>query len=65
MKPQIYWKSHVRKVSGSFYTSLPQDFVKSNDIERNDVIIFVLKRDGLLLTFRKPVPPSGEREVIE
>ena len=65
MKPRIYWKSHVRRVSGSYYTSLPQDFVKSNEIERNDIIIFVLKHDGLLLTFRKPVPPSDEPEVIQ
>ncbi len=65
MKPRIYWKSHVRRVSGSYYTSLPQDFVKSNEIERNDIIIFVLKHDGLLLTFRKPVPPIDEPEVIQ
>lgn len=60
MKQLIYWKSHVRKVSGSFYTSLPQDYVKSNEIERNDIIIFTLKRDGLLLTFRHPVDPAEE-----
>ncbi len=65
MKQRIYWKSHVRKVSGSFYTSLPQDYVKSNEIERNDIIIFTLKRDGLLLTFRKPVPPSEVPEVLQ
>ena len=63
MKTQVFWKAHVRKVSGSYYASLPQDFVKSNEIERNDEVIFKLKRDGLLLTFRKPSPPGEEPEV--
>lgn len=65
MTQKMTWKGHVRKVSGSYYVVLPPDYRKSNGIERDDIALFELKRNGLLLSFRKPVSPSEERELIQ
>ncbi len=65
MTQKMTWKGHVRKVSGSYYVVLPPDYRKSNDIERDDIALFELKRNGLLLTFRKPVSPSEENGLMQ
>jgi hypothetical protein len=59
----LFWKGHVRKISGSYYVALPQDYIRSNDIDRDDVVIFRLGRNGINMTFRKPVKPSEEWKV--
>ncbi len=64
MKQKMIWKGQVRKVSGSYYVALPQDYRRSNEIDREDIVIFELKKDGLLMTFRKPVSPSQEDEMM-
>lgn len=56
------WKSNVRKLSGSLYVSLPKDYLRYKGVEKDDIAVFELKRNGLLLTFRKPVSPSEEDE---
>lgn len=61
---KFYWKGQVRKVSGSYYIAIPPDYVKATEIEREDIVIFELRRNGLLMSFRKPVSPSEERELM-
>ncbi len=56
----MFWKCNVRKLSGSMYIVLPKDYMRAKGIEKDDIAIFELKRNGLLLTFRKPVAPSEE-----
>ena len=57
-------KGQVRKVSGSYYIAIQPDYVKATEIEREDIVIFELRRNGLLMSFRKPVSPSEERELM-
>ncbi len=61
---KFYWKGQVRKVSGSYYIAIPPDYVKATKIEREDIVIFELRRNGLFMSFRKPVSPSEEKEMI-
>ncbi|MGP6240157.1 MULTISPECIES: AbrB/MazE/SpoVT family DNA-binding domain-containing protein [Cuniculiplasmataceae] len=56
------WKSHVRRISGSLYVTLPKDYLRAKGIEQDDVAIFELQKKGLLIRFRKPVSPSEEEE---
>lgn len=65
MKQQMMWKRHVCKVSGSYGIALPKGYLKSNGIQPDDMLIFELKRNGLLLIFRKPVNPSQEEVVTQ
>ena len=62
---KFYWKGQIRKVSGSYYIAVPPDYVKANEIERGDIVIFELRRNGLLMTFRKPLTPSQEKELMQ
>lgn len=57
------WKGNVRKLSGSLYVVLPKDYMRAKGVARDDVAIFELRRDGLLVKFRKPVSPSQEKEL--
>ena len=59
------WKGNVRKLSGSLYVTLPKDYLRAKGVERDDVAIFELRRDGLLVKFRKPVSPSQEKELVQ
>lgn len=59
---KMFWKGNVRKLSGSMYIVLPKDYMRAKGIEKDDIAVFELKRNGLLLTFRKPVKPSEEDE---
>ena len=61
---KFYWKGQVRKISGSYYIAIPPDYVKATEIEREDIVIFELRRNGLLMNFRKPVSPFEEKEMI-
>lgn len=57
------WKSTVRRLSGSLYVTLPKDYLRAKGIVQEDIAIFELRRDGLLVKFRKPVSPSQEKEL--
>ena len=58
----MFWKCNVRRLSGSMYIVLPKDYMRAKGIEKDDIAVFQLKKNGLLLTFRKPVSPSEEDE---
>ena len=59
------WKSTVRRLSGSLYVTLPKDYLRAKGVVQEDIAIFELRRDGLLLKFRKPVSPSQEKELVQ
>lgn len=65
MSNEMRWKGNVRRLSGSLYVTLPKDYLKAKGVVQDDVAIFELKKNGLLLTFRKPVSPSQEKEVAQ
>ncbi len=59
------WKSTVRRLSGSLYVTLPKDYLRAKGVVQEDIAIFELRRDGLLVKFRKPVSPSQEKELVQ
>lgn len=42
------WESYVRKNGGTYYVSLPQDYVRAHKIVKDDLVEFVLNPDGSL-----------------
>ena len=65
MTTEMEWKGNVRRLSGSLYVTLPKDYLRAKGVQQDDVAIFELRRDGLLLKFRKPVSPSEEKEMLQ
>lgn len=47
------WESYVIQIGGTFYVSLPRDHAKAYEIDRNDLIGFVLNQDGNLTLRRR------------
>ena len=65
METEMYWKGQVRKISGSYYIAIPPAYLKAKGIERDDIVMIKLRRNGLLMTFRKPLTPSQEKELVK
>lgn len=65
MSNEMRWKGNVRRLSGSLYVTLPKDYLKAKGVVQDDVAIFELKKNGLLITFRKPLSPSQEKDVVQ
>ena len=49
------WQSYVRKNGATMYISLPPDYVKAHQIDKDDLMTFFLNPDGSITLKR-----SGE-----
>lgn len=49
------WQSYVRKNGATLYISLPPDYVKAHQIDKDDLMTFFLNPDGSITLKR-----SGE-----